>query len=155
MIYHCDMLSALEASQPKSILVIGPDGDELFGAYLRNHPDVRYQRLGADFEKIGTRSDLAFMSNTLEHMDKHDGGMLISRLRDLYCNQLYVAATLQPDHWSSAELIALGLRPVKKYVQDDAELGLFRYDLHDYKITPDWLNNRNWANPDLWNKFRW
>ncbi|WP_404840873.1 DUF6231 family protein [Alkalilimnicola ehrlichii] len=24
-----------------------------------------------------------------------------------------------------------------------------------YKTTPDWLNSRNWAHPELFDKFRW
>lgn len=29
------------------------------------------------------------------------------------------------------------------------------FDLSDYKATPDWLNARHWANPQLWDKHRW
>ena len=156
VIYRDDMLASLEAARPKSVLVVGPDGDELFGEYLRAHPGVRCQHLDAgDIDKIDTRSDLAFVSNTLEHLGKDDGNVLISRLRDVHCRRLYAVVCLSDEYWSGIELIALGLRPVKRYVQDGAELWLFRYDLHDYKQTPEWLSNKNWANPELWNKFRW
>ena len=29
---------------------------------------------------------------------------------------------------------------------------LFIYDIAEYKDNPDWLNNKNWANPELWEK---
>jgi len=29
------------------------------------------------------------------------------------------------------------------------------FDIRQYKETPDWLNPRNWAHPERWNKFRW
>ncbi len=29
---------------------------------------------------------------------------------------------------------------------------VFIYDISEYKDNPDWLNNKNWANPDLWEK---
>ena len=29
---------------------------------------------------------------------------------------------------------------------------IFIYDISDYKDNPDWLNNNNWANPELWEK---
>ena len=29
---------------------------------------------------------------------------------------------------------------------------VFIYDIEEYKDNPDWLNNKNWANPELWEK---
>ena len=29
---------------------------------------------------------------------------------------------------------------------------VFVYDISEYKDNPDWLNNKNWANPELWEK---
>jgi hypothetical protein len=29
------------------------------------------------------------------------------------------------------------------------------FDVGSYKATPDWLNARHWANPQLWDKYRW
>ena len=29
---------------------------------------------------------------------------------------------------------------------------VFIYDISNYKDNPDWLNNKNWANPELWEK---
>ena len=46
-------------------------------------------------------------------------------------------------------LVALGYRRVNA---DDA---LYLFDIETYKDTPDWLNPRNWANPELWDKYRW
>ena len=34
---------------------------------------------------------------------------------------------------------------------DDTVL-VFLYDIAEYKDNPDWLNNKNWANPELWEK---
>ena len=32
---------------------------------------------------------------------------------------------------------------------------LYLFDIVSYKDTPDWLSPRNWANPELWDKYRW
>lgn len=32
---------------------------------------------------------------------------------------------------------------------------VYLFDIETYKHTPDWLNARNWANPELWGKYRW
>ncbi len=50
----------------------------------------------------------------------------------------------------SKKLISLGY----KYhgVIKDKKIAMFVYNISEYKDTPDWLNNKNWANPELWEK---
>lgn len=31
-------------------------------------------------------------------------------------------------------------------------IAVFVYNISEYKDTPEWLNNENWANPELWEK---
>ena len=33
---------------------------------------------------------------------------------------------------------------------DDNLFQVFIYEISSYKDNPDWLNNKNWANPELW-----
>lgn len=47
------------------------------------------------------------------------------------------------------KMIALG------YKASSPNEPVYQFDIHDYKQTPDWLNPRNWANPELWDKYRW
>ena len=35
---------------------------------------------------------------------------------------------------------------------NDDKVSVFIYDIAEYKDNPDWLNNKNWANPELWEK---
>jgi hypothetical protein len=35
---------------------------------------------------------------------------------------------------------------------NDDKVSVFIYDITEYKDNPDWLNNKNWANPELWEK---
>ena len=35
---------------------------------------------------------------------------------------------------------------------DDNLFQVFIYQISSYKDNPDWLNNENWANPELWEK---
>ena len=35
---------------------------------------------------------------------------------------------------------------------NDERFQVFIYDIAEYKDKPDWLNNKNWANPELWEK---
>jgi hypothetical protein len=47
------------------------------------------------------------------------------------------------------KMIALGYRAVP------GDEPVYLFDIHDYKQTPDWLNSRNWANPERWDRYRW
>ncbi|WP_125199139.1 DUF6231 family protein [Guyparkeria sp. SCN-R1] len=47
------------------------------------------------------------------------------------------------------QMVALGYRRLK------TETPLYEFNIESYKDTPDWLNSRNWANPELWGKYRW
>ena len=83
---------------------------------------------------------------------------LISRLRDLDCERLYLyrpgEASAEDDHF----LRALGLRLMRIYPGEDGGDGggrLYYFDIFDYKEAPDWLNSRFWANPQMWDKARW
>lgn len=84
-------------------------------------------------------------------LDPDTSGMqqLISRCRDILSRRLVILLNQAPDSITRQYLMGLGLHQLP-------ENGIvFYHDLYDYKPTPDWLNNRNWANPDLWNKYRW
>tara|TARA_Y100001936_G_scaffold218236_1_gene230748 strand:+ start:4663 stop:5097 length:435 start_codon:yes stop_codon:yes gene_type:complete len=37
-------------------------------------------------------------------------------------------------------------------LSENDEAQVFIYDISEYKDNPDWLNNKNWANPELWEK---
>ncbi|MES1925471.1 hypothetical protein T31B1_09108 [Salinisphaera sp. T31B1] len=49
----------------------------------------------------------------------------------------------------------MGFRRVAGSQALPAGWSLYRYDIHDYKTTPDWLNKRYWANPERWDQERW
>ena len=34
----------------------------------------------------------------------------------------------------------------------NSKVQVFIYDISEYKDSPDWLNSKNWANPELWEK---
>ena len=47
------------------------------------------------------------------------------------------------------KMIALGYRAA------EGNDPVYVFDINDYKETPDWLSPRNWANPEMWDKYRW
>ncbi len=57
--------------------------------------------------------------------------------------------------WATSDFLALGFRRLRPSRAIESAYWLYRYDIYDYKITPDWLNSRHWANPGEWDKRRW
>jgi len=151
---------------PESLLAVVPDAETLFADYLKAHPRCRLAQVSGPALAQGsariTPCRLAVVADTLEHMGKGQAQILIARLRDLYCATLYALVRVGADwpglesHWNATELLALGLQPVKRYpCAGGRSLHLYRFDLQDYKHTPEWLNPRHWANPERWDKARW
>lgn len=59
-----------------------------------------------------------------------------------------------PD-WSVADFLGLGFRRAEQATSLTSAYWVYRYNIYDYKITPDWLNSRYWANPEQWDQQRW
>lgn len=88
---------------------------------------------------------------------------LLMRYRDLYAAHLLVAVD------STIDLRAYGFTPFDitndtkvASITDHTSLGtsknsvtLWQFNLYDYKVLPNWLNSKYWANPENWNKGRW
>ncbi len=78
----------------------------------------------------------------------------IARLRDLLIREVFV---LHPGNVTeqARQMGALGLRCLTVIHAQQQSWGLNHFSPKSYKPTPDWLNSRHWANPQLWNKHRW
>lgn len=76
----------------------------------------------------------------------------LAALRDLYAEGIVAIARtdcpLRPQQWR-----ALGFRPWWR--DADSGVTLQGFNLYDYKHRPDWLNAKYWANPELWDVYRW
>lgn len=160
-----ELEASLRNRPADSILVIGEGTEHVFDRYRRHRPKVRLTTVSAlDVgSRIGEleRHDIALVANTFEHLPKAQAGVLISRLRDLCSERLYVLLP-NGEHWEGhrsswtiVDMLAYGLSAAGRYTVAGKPVRLYRHDLYDYKQTPDWLNAKNWANPELWDKFRW
>ena len=150
---------------PGSILAIGEHAPEALGEW-RTRADVDVIARASDADAlealdVGGKYDVAFVAHTLEHMDKRQGEQLIAALRDRLAQRVFILLPMADDtpeqrsHWSLTDMTALGLRQVACFEHKGRPLHLYRFDLYDYKLTPDWLNPRFWANPQMWDRARW
>ena len=53
---------------------------------------------------------------------------------------------------SHNKIMSLGFIMFSKVNKDNLFYFVYVYNISNYKKTPDWLNNENWANPELWEK---
>lgn len=153
------VLKLITEAEPKSLLGIGPLERDFYAPWLDARPDRELTRLAAGealarLPQLG-RFDFAFVAGTLERLAKPEAAALIARLRDLHAARFALAVGFSAARaWSHAELLAFGLTPVATGSNDDA-CALYAFDIAHYKQTPDWLNSDNWANPELFDKYRW
>lgn len=158
-----DIETLVSVAQPRSIALIG----DIDARFLDNHM-AQTKVLGQqcelhllqldDLDHFNARVDVAVVANVFEHIDKPTGARLISRLRDVLSAQFCISLPLakkQDLGWQRNELFALGMQRVSSYQVAGQEFALFKYQLKDYKKTPDWLNADNWANPHMWGKYWW
>lgn len=73
------------------------------------------------------------------------------KLRDLWARQVIV---LSPAIYAS-QLRALGFVRIVSQPTQEQEIEIWQFNIKHYKPVPDWLNAKFWANPELWNQYRW
>ncbi|GAB4288171.1 MAG: DUF6231 family protein [Thiohalomonadaceae bacterium] len=157
--YKADLRQLLEHLQPRSVLCLGDSCDSTVLEYVAAAPGRLAQHL-AELPETPGRFDLVIVADLLERLDKTRGTRLLARLRDLHGGRflLILPGGLQAEQsspWDNNELLALGLILVGRYPATDGARYLYRFDLDDYKTTPDWLNSRFWAHPERWDKDFW
>lgn len=147
-----------------SVLVIGDYWSAIFGE-LFNECQARITKLNspAALTELQAKGvyEFAFVSHTLEYLSKQEGEQFIGILRNLHAARFLLAVPVNTDrygyksNWQTNELLAYGLILVCLHNKGDTNLAIYRYDIFDYKVTPDWLNNRYWAHPELFDKYWW
>jgi hypothetical protein len=166
--YSFDIETLLNECRPDTILVVGSGADHAVDSYREQKrllgSECRIVRPGepSDIEPPEKRYDMGIVAETLECMDKRAAILFLSRLRDLYTARFCVALRVGEkwsgltSTWSRNELLGIGMMLVNSYEDDqNRHLHLYKYDIATYKPTPRWLNPDDWANPELWNKYRW
>ena len=154
--YQTDVMHLLARVRPASLLSVGAHGRDFYADYLTGaHCEFLHLPVPEALARLGAlpRFNFALVSG-LESAAKTEAGTLIARLRDLHADRFVVVTHhAAANHWTTEELLAYGLYRVAEYAS--ARLALYEFDITHYKQTPDWLNDKYWANPDLFDKYRW
>ena len=157
----------LHKLQPASLLTLGEAVAGAVDAYLLMHPDCRHLHLtpaeawSALRRQPLHRYALALATEVVESLDKVAARRLLAALRDLYAERLLLLVALHGAESRNAgtrefaELLSLGLSAMGRWVTGRRVFRAYSFDLYDYKLTPDWLNSRHWAHPELFDKYWW
>lgn len=82
--------------------------------------------------------------------------LIAGRLRDFYAERVVVISSVDQNcSLNRKVLVGLGFHQIGHSEDRDGKRVWFEFDIASYKTTPDWLNPRHWANPMLWDKYRW
>lgn len=148
------LAAALNALDPKHFVLYSSDPALIAVA---EHSSAG-QCIGANPNPLGSELPYAELAIVDADMALASNGLseLIARLRDVFAQQVLVIAPTQSQlTFNHAGLIGLGFQRWASPSAERPERRWYRFDIRDYKTTPDWLNARHWANPQLWDKYRW
>ena len=163
-----DIETLINTAQPSRILLIGDCDADFLSSYQEQKQLIQQSCeintiASSDIEQLWRTQDafdVAIVINLFEHIEKAKGMQVLSRLRDVlspqYCIALPTSQTPNKTKWHLNDLFSFALSKVAGYTDaNQNEIGLFKYNINDYKKTPDWLNSDNWANPQMWGKYWW
>lgn len=151
------LAALLEHHTPQRLLLVGARFPAL-DAFAAAHPQAEIDVAAPGplpAELAGKRYDLALLVDCLEHLPKRNGLELVGGIRNLNSSRIAVLADLDASGWGDTDFYSLALQANERFQRDAQVLGLFTYDLRDYKQVPDWLNARFWANPENFGKYWW
>ena len=162
---QAELISLIQQFQPNQILSIGPAGQELFAEYLATCQTCTLQEFETPpsldtLDELG-RFELVFISHVLEKMPKKKAEQLIARLRDMHCDRMLIVVPIGADwpnhesHWQQTDLLGLGFSLLAEFHSNQHLIHIYAFDIASYKTTPEWLNNKYWANPELFDKYWW
>ncbi|HET8701250.1 MAG TPA: DUF6231 family protein [Nitrococcus sp.] len=151
--------TVLARIRPDSVLIIGDALAPTIAALLGDRGAIAHL---ASTEALERLPALGFHDLALVWADAalsaEGAAVLLSRLRDIYARKVLIIVPPALDHapWDRRSLIGLGFTPYgEARATADEHLCLYQFDIATYKTTPDWLSPENWANPELWDKYRW
>lgn len=157
--------NAAAANQPFTGLIIGNDTQSVFSQIqaIDEAIDQAVSWEAFDYQafiahRFAKRYDLAviILSN-----DSAIDTQIIQRCRDLFAKHCLVVQNLS-EPATGVDVVSFGFsrlheQPIVENDQDHhaTNYQVWQFNLFDYKHLPDWFNSKFWANPELWNKFRW
>ncbi len=104
--------------------------------------------------KKSSAYDLVIISEITDFLSKREATEWIGTIRNYHSTHIIlitdrIASRLKG--WQFSDFLALGLKLMGSTDHED----IYSYAIESYQPKKDWLNNRFWANPENYDKYRW
>ncbi|MTI63827.1 MAG: hypothetical protein FH755_07980 [Methylophaga sp.] len=99
--------------------------------------------------------DLAVISHLTESMDKAAAQQWLGMIKNRLAPHVILIshpAIADDKGWRLTDYLAMGFRHL---AGTEDGLQVFTYAIENYQPKRDWLNSRYWANPEMYDKYRW
>ena len=152
------LAAIIDSSQPDTLLCCGDTAEEVGRVWREQRPEHRLITLPNTDPNASLPPevvpDLALVTNTLEHLSREQGTLMLGQLRNFGTQRI---AVMVPDtsEWHFNDFIGLGFQRQAELHQDDTLLTLYTYNLDSYNHKRTWNNPDYWANPEMWGKAWW
>lgn len=151
-------LNALLArGKPERLIAVGDLAQQLLSPYAGTS-GASLARLDPDIALPAPAlppAEIALVAGALESLSIAQGSVLLGRLRDLYARRIWVVLQAGKPGLRHGDLMGHGFSRAGRYSLENRPVALYEFDIGTYKTTPDWLSSKHWANPRLFDKYRW
>lgn len=140
--------------QAKSVLIVGETAQNCYPSAFDTQKQIIKPPFSLEQLSHIKPIDLAVVSDITGMLTQHDAIQWLSMLRNRHAAHIIIisdnAASLQQG-WQLNDYLSLGM----KHLKTTETHQLFSYTIENYQIKKEWLNSKNWANPEMFDKHRW
>ena len=140
--------------EPKSVLIVGETAQNCY----QNEHNIQTQALNSPFgvEQLTSLQsiDLAIVSEVVDTLTKLEAIQWLGTLRNRHAPHIVIISDSEASNqqgWQLSDYLALGMMHIKSTKTHH----VFSYAIENYQRKKDWLNSKNWANPENHDKYRW
>jgi hypothetical protein len=140
--------------ESESVLIVGETAQNCY----QNEHNIQTQAINSPFDIKQLSSlqsiDLAIVSDVIDTLSKSEAMQWLGTLRNRHAPHIVIISNSEASNqqgWQLSDYLALGMKQVKTTGQHH----VFSYAIENYQRKKDWLNSKNWANPENYGKYRW
>ena len=144
-----NILLGIMENHTGTVLLLEKNGSEIKDFLKRYKINFKNISLNNDVTDDGMLILSPTDSNIIESYNKFGNLLINSQKRIIIIRKIDTKEYITDAH---NIIMSLGFILAFKTNQNNLFYLVYVYNISNYKKTPDWLNNENWANPELWEK---
>lgn len=144
----------LELFEPESVLLIGTTAVTTVKDLHNTRSEVLTKPFQLNQLKNTGSYDLAIVSEITGFLSKREATEWIGSIRNYHSTHVILITdriASRQKGWQFSDFLALGLKLIGSTEYED----VYSYAIESYQPQKEWLNNRFWANPENYGKYRW